>query len=181
MNLINSITIPEKVDKVIRDYIGNFETSTMLEKMKYGEEYYRSRNTKIYDRKMMIYTETEDGVPLEMEDPYKSNNKLASGFLKILIDQKINYSLGKNLSIVFDDDNLGLNDVYGFNFQKTLKKIAKESSKKSIGWGHVYIDKNGELQITVIPSEEIIPVYANYDDEKLVMIIRYYSVSVQNE
>ena len=46
------------------------------------------------DRKMYIYTEDEDsGAPIEMEDPYKANNKLPSGYLKILVDQKVNYSL----------------------------------------------------------------------------------------
>ena len=148
--------------------------------MQYGEDYYRSENTEIMNRKMMIYTENEHGVPVDMEDPYKANNKLASGFFKLLVDQKLNYSLGKD--IAFNTDNPDeIHEILGRKFQSTLKTIAKESSKKSIGWGHVYIDDKGVFKLVKIPSEQLIPLYSNIDDEELEAVVRYYTVVSDGE
>jgi SPP1 family phage portal protein len=179
LNRINALQVPDKVDKAIKNYINSFEGSKDLKNMVYGEDYYRSRNTEIMKRKMMIYSENDEGCPIEMVDPYKANNKLASGFLKLLVDQKINYSLGKDL-ILESEQAEELWSTLGDKFQTTLRQIAKESAKKATGWGHVYIDEEGKFKLVKIPSEQIIPVYSTTDDEQLELIIRYYNVVGQD-
>ena len=170
------MNIPTDVDKTIRNWISEFETSNTRKQMEYGKAYYRSENTEIMNRRMMIYTENEDGVPMEMEDPYKANNKLASGFFKLLVDQKLNYSLGKK--ITFDTKQAEeLEELLTKKFQQKLKKIAKEAAKKSVGWAHVYIDKEGDFKIASIPSEQIIPLYSEVDSEEMEAVVRYYTVT----
>ena len=164
----------------IKDKIKNFECSYEKRKMHDGEMYYRSRNKAIMDRKMLIYTEDDNGCPVTILDPYKANNKLASGFMKLLVDQKVNYSLGKDINLKTEQSD-ELWNILGMRFQSTLKQIAKESSKKAIGWGHVYIDENGMFKLIKIPSEQIIPVYSSMDDETLEIVMRYYSVVVIDE
>jgi len=106
MNFINSNNDNKEVTKILNNLINNFENSEIRQKMIDGENYYRSENTEIMNRMMLIYAEDEDGNPYEIEDPYKANNKLASGFLKVLIDQKINYLLGKEVTIDSKDSDL---------------------------------------------------------------------------
>ena len=165
----------------IKTYINNFESSSKRKEMVNGEAYYRSKNIAILDRNMWIYTE-ENGIPIKIKDPYKANNKLPSGYMKILVNQKLNYSVGKDIALktIGDDDNAILLDILGKDFSKKLKQIGKEACKKSVGWGHVYINDNGEFKIKLIPSEQVIPIYSMYDDEVLEKIIRYYSVTTSN-
>jgi len=149
--------------------------------MKQGVDYYRSQNTEIMNRKHYIYAEDEDGNPIEMEDVYKANNKLPSGFFKLLVDQKINYLLGNPLTFDVDPDDEELEDTLPRTFQKKLKKAGKEASKKAVGWLQAYIDQEGEFGIKQIPSEQIIPVYKVDNQDELELIIRYYKVRALNE
>ena len=180
MNRINMIQVPKEVTKVIRAYINNFEGSQLRQKMKLGDDYYHSENTEIMSRKMLIYAETNEGLPYETEDPYKSNNKLPAGYFKLLTDQKVNYSLGKNVTVEANDPD-SLNDTLGKGFQRVLKKVATEASKKVVGWLHPYIDDKGQFKMMNVPSEQVIPVYQPYDKRALELTIRYYQVSVLNE
>lgn len=180
MNRINMLTIPKQVTDVIKSYINDFEGSDLRKKMSLGEDYYRSRNTNITERRMLIYAETDEGVPYEIDDPYKSNNKLASGYFKILVDQKTNYVLGND--ITFEANNPeAITETLGRRFQYHLKKVGKEASKKMIGWMHPYIDSDGSFKMSVVPSEQTIPVYAPHQKRELEMVIRYYSVVVLND
>lgn len=180
MNFINSITIPEQVTEVIKSYIQDFENSDRREEMDYGEDYYRSHNTEIMSRKMLIYAEDDNGVPYEIEDPYKANNKLPAGYFKLLVDQKVDYLLGKE--VAFESEQADdLTELLGRRFQIILMRAGKEASKKVVSWIHPYIDADGKFQLMVIPSEQVIPIYDMYDREKLNIIIRYYAVKVLNE
>ena len=178
MNRINQFNTPEEVTEVINSYIESFESSERRKKMKYGEDYYRSENTEIMNRKKLIYMENDEGEPIEMEDPYKANNKLPSGFFKILVDQKISYLLGNNLTLETEDD---IEDDLPRDFQQKTKKAAKEASKKAIGWVQVYIDDDGNFSVKQIPAEQVIPVYKPHNNDELEMVIRYYQVTVLNE
>jgi len=179
MNRINMIQVPKEVTKVIRAYIDDFEGSQLRYKMKLGHDYYHSDNTEIMKRKMLIYAETDEGVPYETEDPYKSNNKLPSGYFKMLTDQKVNYSLGKDITFKTNDSDT-LSGNLGKGFQRLLKKVATEASTSVIGWLHPYIDDKGQLKTRNVPSEQVIPVYQPYDNRALELVIRYYQVTVRN-
>jgi len=122
-----------------------------------GERYYRAKND-IWERKKMLYYKSEDdkGNLTEgiMEDPYKANNTLASGWLKILIDQKLNFSLGNQFTLDIDQITR--------NIRNGIYDTGKEASKKAIGWAYVYV-KDGELKIKTIPTEQV---YVEYLDEE---------------
>lgn len=180
MNFITRITVPKEASDLIKAYIRDFENSKRKQKMKYGEDYYRSRNTEIMNRKMLIYAETEDGIPYEVEDPYKANNKLPSGYFKLLVDQKLNYLLGKEIAFDTDQEE-ELKEMLGRKLQSQLKQLGKEASKKVIGWKHPYIDEEQNLKFMIVPSEQIIPVYKPDFKDQLELIIRYYRVTVLNE
>ncbi len=181
MNRINQFDSPEDVTDVIENYIDDFEMSRKRQKMEEGKHYYRSMNDKIMDRKFYVYAEDENGNPQKIVDPYKANNKLASGFFKLLVDQKVNYLLG-NAMAIDSEDREEIGEVVGLdNLQNILKKTSKEASKKAVGWLQVYIDGNGEFGYTKIPAEQVIPIYKANNKDELEMVIRYYKVQVVND
>lgn len=165
------------VTEMIETYIADFEASAMREDMEEGNSYYRSENTEIMDRKFYIYAEDDTGNPVEIEDPYKANNKLASGYFKLLVDQKVNYLLGNQPTVTTNQDL----DILDNIFFRTVKKTGKEASKKIRGWLQPYIDSEGNFDYKRIPTEQVVPVYKANNANELEFVIRYYSVTVLNQ
>lgn len=160
---MNEITDSEMIKLVISsDCI-----SELKQNMFDGKQYYKSKNTVISNR---IFDYMSNG--RKITDEYRTNNKLATGFLKTLIDQKINYSLSKDVIIDEADNIKSVLDINSF-----LKKTAKESSKKAVGWLFINYGDEGELKTKVIPSEEIIPIYDTEYEDELLQIIRYYTIT----
>jgi SPP1 family phage portal protein len=169
------------VDNNFKEIIDNFKTTKTYEQIKTGQKYYLSENENIMKRRHLLYVQhDENGAEELIDDPYKANNKLASGYTKILVDQKVQYSLGKPLSIMADKHDV-LEELNKEKFTRAIKKIAKEAAKTSIGWGHVYIDKNKDFRVMHIPSSQCIPVYNGSDAEELTAVYRFYEVDAMTK
>jgi SPP1 family phage portal protein len=103
---------------------------------------------------------------------YYENREGANNFLKKLIRQKINYLLGKPISV---DKELEL------DFDDFLKPWGREASIQGVSWLHVYVDGRGQFATRVIPGHEIIPIYDPVFNTDIVEIIRYYQIEVIRE
>lgn len=123
---------------------------------KTGDRYYHSKND-ITKRKMYIYT--EGGL---IEDVYKANNKIASAYAKLIIDQLINYIIGQNPMTPIED----------LAFIKQLKDVATDARVKGQQWVQAYTE-DGEFKTKLIPTVELYPIY---EDEKLIEMWRFYTV-----
>ncbi|MDQ4679442.1 phage portal protein, partial [Stenotrophomonas maltophilia group sp. RNC7] len=97
-NLFNNSVNMLTKEELIKIYIDEFEASKERELMIKGENYYKVEND-ILDRKMIRY---EDESPVE--DETKTNNKLAHGFMKNLVDDKVNYLLVKPYTLNCEDE-----------------------------------------------------------------------------
>lgn len=167
----NSINILTQ-EEMIKIYIDEFNISKTRKLMLKGEEYYKVEND-ILKRKMIRY---EDENPVE--DITKPNNRLAHGFMKNLIDDKVNYLLSKPYTMNCKNEEYltKIKVLLGKRFQKMLSKLGIETSNKGISWLHIYINSKGEFKLMRIPSEEIIPLWIDNDHEELQALIRYYDV-----
>lgn len=155
--------------KIIADLITDDVSSENKTNMHYGVMYYKSKNYNINNRNFSTFLNGKS-----ISDEWRANNKIANGFLKTLIDQKVNYCLAK--PIVFKGiDNITLT----VDLNKLIRKMSKESSKKGVEWAHPYINKNGELKIINISGQEIIPIYDTTFEQELLQVIRYYMITVQ--
>jgi len=120
-----------------------------------GHRYYRSKND-IIQRKMYIWT--EEGL---IEDVYKANNKIASAYYKLLIDQLINYLLGNEPTQPVEDKG----------FIKQLKDVATNARIEGKQWMQAYVE-DGEFKTIEVPNSELLPLYS---DNTLVEMWRFYS------
>lgn len=187
--LNGGIDIPD----LIKKYIETFNSSPERDMMTEGQNYYVSENTRIRARKMWTYSEeilngidgAELHIPVLMEDPYKANNKLASGFFKTLVDQKLEYILGNEPTLkTLDETDImseQLKVTMSKKFNSNVKKAAKDAIKKSIGWIHVYLDPMGRFRTMRIIPEQMIPIYNAEDTDELISVIRHYSVMARDK
>lgn len=167
----NSINILTK-EEIIKIFIDEFNVSKEREMMIKGEKYYKAEND-ILNRKMLRY---EDG--RWVEDETKANNRLAHGFMRNLVDDKVNYLLLKPLAMTCEDEKYlkAVKQTLGKRFQKRLAQLGYEASNKGIAWLHPYINSAGEFKTMRIPSEQCIPIWTDNDHEELEAFIRYYDV-----
>lgn len=167
----NSINILSQ-EELIKIYIDEFNISKERRLMLKGEKYYKVEND-ILKRKMIRF---EDEKPVE--DITKPNNRLAHGFMKNLIDDKVNYLLSKPYTMNCKNEEYlkKVKELLGKRFQKLLSKLGIESSNKGISWLHTYVNSKGEFKLMKIPSEQIIPLWLDNNHEELQALIRYYDV-----
>jgi SPP1 family phage portal protein len=149
-------------EAIIKSLIDQYIKSDERQKRINGENYYDSENTAIKDRK---------------EKDLILNHRIPSGFLKKLVDQKINYCIGKDIVIENLPENIDILDPNEF-----IDDLALEASKKGIAWLYPLMNKKGEFDYKIIDSIECIPIWDTEFEDTLQTMIRFYQIEmVQND
>lgn len=153
--LIQHIENNRPLDKdILKQYIDEFNPQPFQE----GEDYYFKKNA-ITNRN--IYKYTNDGQKVIDQDA--TNNKLASGWHKLLVDQKVGYLVGDPITIGYQEDTdiTPLLELLGDDFDDVIPELVKRASNKGKEWLHPYIDPEGNFDYLVVPAQEYIPIYDN--------------------
>ena len=150
----NELIIAEQIES---DLVSEFKINAYK-----GYLYYRRKNTYIANIENIRNNEL-----------WETNHKCGSGFFKKIVDQKINYLLGKKVVVNNAD---GCNAVFDIN--DIIKKAAKEAAKKGVEWLHPFINRDGEFKIINIDGRECIPVWDTEYENELQQMIRYYQIAV---
>ncbi|CEN89559.1 portal protein [[Clostridium] sordellii] len=164
-----SMTTIQWLEEEIQEFINSSNRKLMLT----GERYYGVEND-ILSRK--ITRPLKSGGEEELK--YKSNNKLAHGFYKNLVDEKVGYLLTKPYTLKSKNEDYidKVKDTLGKYFQDTFNELGYEASNKGIGWLHIYINEKGKFDTMVIPSEQIIPIWKSRKHNEIDRLIRFYDV-----
>jgi len=162
------------IEEILYNEIKEFQASDKRDWMVIGDRYYRCEND-IYNRR--ITRKTDDG---EIEDKSKANNKLAHGFVKNLVDEKIGYLLTKDYALKCDNEDYiqKVKEVLGEYFQYTLTRLGYEASNKGIAWLQVYINEQGKFGTMIIPAEQCVPLWKDNTHTELDGMIRMYVQTV---
>lgn len=145
------------------------EAAPMKAQQALGEAYYRKNNTFITGRTKEMY----DGAGNLVPDPYKANHKLASGFMSIIVDQKVQYSLNDKMTSETDIDA-----ILGTQWKNDLQKAGETASKKGFACWQMWLD-GSKVRYKKIAPEQIIPCYDA--DNNLEIVIRTYATSVKGK
>ena len=139
-----------------------------------GYRYYMNEND-IDSRIIWTY---ENGT--KVIDVDAKNNKIPSGFHKLLVDQKVAYLAGKPVTVgsKSDDEELleGVTGLLTDEFEDVIPELIKNVSNKGREWLHPYIDEDGLFDYIRIPAEEIIPVYDRSKQKNLLFAIRFFEL-----
>ncbi|WP_342505636.1 phage portal protein [Sporosarcina sp. FSL K6-2383] len=162
--------IKNMVDDVITDLeilvqeIKEWEDSEVRTNMIVGERYYLNK-TDILEKKQKI--------------EWKSNQKLAHGFAKKLVDQKIGYLLAKEPT--FGTENVTyrklITETFDRGLLKKIKNVGKEGVNKGIAYLHPFFNESGDLSFKKFPSEQIIVNWADNEHMEALSFTRVYEVT----
>lgn len=107
----------------------------------------------------------------------RSNQRISNNYLKLLVDQLVNYVIGNGITYKHPDqtflDYLDKNLMY--DFIETVSMWLEESRIKGKSYMHFYYDEAGVLNYAAIPSEQIIPIYKDEFKKELMQVMRYYT------
>lgn len=144
-----------------------------IPQIRQGVDYYFNKG-EITKRKIEVFDENGN----KTEDKDATNNKVPSGWHKLLVDQKVSYLVGDpiTLSSKSEKDITPIQDVLGEEFEDVLPELVKNASNKGKEWLHPYIDENGNFNYMIIPNEEFIPLYADNRKKDVVGGIRFYAI-----
>lgn len=150
--------------KVINRYImghGDF-----LMKVLTAKRYYDVKND-------ILFKEKKD----EEKNPMRNaDNRIGMGFYPLLVDQKTSYMF--TAPPVFDVHDKDLNQLIvnslGDGYKTKCMELATRASNAGIGWVHYWKDGNGDFQWAVVPSEQVIPVWDQKLNQKLLAALRVY-------
>lgn len=136
-----------------------------------GERYYVGKHD-ILDRKRTVIG--EDGHMQIVEN--LPNNKIVDNQYAKAVDQKVNYLLGKPITVNCKNKAYAslLNRTLDRSFQRLLKYVGEDSVNGGIGWLFVYYNNAGELCFRRFPPYEILPFWRDDDHTVLDCAARLY-------
>lgn len=117
----------------------------------------------------------------------KPNNKLAHGFCRYITNMATSYFAGKPIRYLFtkeDEDaeeetefyKKAVLDVFKANYIDSLNfEVAKEASKKGIGFYLIFSNEDADIRIKKMDAETIIPIYSTSLDEFLEAAVHIWS------
>ena len=137
-----------------------------------GVNYYNNK-TDILNAEKYYY----DSEGNKHKDVTRANNRITHSFYPLLVKQKVGYLLGKPINFASEDITVNeyLKLVLGAKWNLTAQELLKNASNKGDEWLYIYIDREGNLNYTICPTEQIIPLYDNAFKTNLDGIIRYYT------
>lgn len=164
---------------VIKDYIDDDLGSERKREMKQGADYFKAKHN-ILNRKITYLKDNK-----EVEDKSKANHKLVHAYHRIMVLQKAGYIVGNPIVFSTEGDDKAaeafesrINELLGDVFNDKANMWVQGTANKGVEWLHPYIDKEGEFKYTIIPAEQVIPIYDTEYEENLEAIIRYYTITV---
>ena len=136
-----------------------------------GDRYYEGKHD-ILDRKRTVIGESGR---LEEVHNLPNNKKVDNQYAK-MVDQKVNYLVGKPFTIDSDDKGYAdlLKGVFNNQFRKTLKYICEDSLNGAVGWLFICYDEKGELAFRRFPAYEILPFWKDDSRTALDCAVRLY-------
>lgn len=136
-----------------------------------GQRYYD------YDHEFMdphAYTTDADGAPV-IVDNHRSEPVIDNQYAN-MVDQKVNYILGKRMGIQTGNDKYtdALNLVFDKEFHRTMQGVATDAFNGGLAWVHPYYNDAGEMVFKHFPAQSIFPFWADDAHTQLDMAVRYY-------
>lgn len=164
----------KNMEKEIVKKIREYKTTKKYNNMLNGVKYYSGEHDILKRERTVI------GINGQLEVVKNlPNNRIVDNQYRKMVIQKVNYIVGKPITIHSDNENYveELTKILNKKFNKTLKELTIDTLNCGIGWLFLGYDDEGEFFIKNIKATEILPEY--YEEDKLKNIIRFYDDKVE--
>lgn len=158
----------EMLARVVTDWLSSPVRAEMLT----GARYYQNRND-ILSRKRLAVGEHGRLT----EDPVLPNRRISHGFVRKLVDQKSQYLFGRSFTVSTDNEDFArlLEEFFDRQMRDRMKNLCKEAVNKGIAWLQLW-PEGGRVLCKKLPSEEVIPIWADREHTELESLLRVYAV-----
>lgn len=161
--------------RLLEKEINKFKQSEKRKWMLLGDEYYDGEH-EILKRKRSVIGK---GGQLEVNTNLPNNKILDNQYAK-LVDQKVNFQLGKPLTLKSENVTYvkALEQVLNRRFHRTLKQVGQDAMNKGLGWLFPHYNERGDFTIKRFDAHEIIPFWKDADRTEVDFAIRIYATNV---
>lgn len=106
------------------------------------------------------------------------NNRIVDNQYAKMVDQKVNYLLGKPITIDTDNRQLekALKNIFNASFSRILNGLGENSLNGGIAWLYVFFNKYGKIDFKCFEPYEILPFWKNSDHTELDFAVRIYQI-----
>lgn len=162
---------PMSIDEIVQEEVKTWLESEERKLMLTGQAYYRVKNDILNRTRKAI---GPDGKLTQVHN--LADNRIPHGFIRKLVDQKIDYLLSKPFLARTDDAGYQahLDHYFDQHFRRMLKNVGKNAINSGKAWVQVFYDEAGDLAFQLIPSEEVIPLWRDSAHTELDAVIRVY-------
>lgn len=160
--------------KVLEKQIEKFKKSKKLEWMKIGSDYYEGEHDITKRERKAI---GRGGLLEKVEN--LPNNKVLDNQYEKLVDQKVNYQLGKPLTIETDNETYAkhLKSIFNKRFHRKLRNVGKDALNGGISYLHPYYNENRELVFKHFKGYEILVFWKDADKTEVEAFVHMYHVN----
>ena len=165
-------------EDLILNKIKEFSGSKKRLDMIVGENYYIGKHDILRRKRTAI------GEGGQIEEVFNlPNNRVIDNQYKKLVDQKVNYVVGKPVTFKSDDSRYArlIKGVLDAEFFHCLKNAARDALNCGIGWVFVGYNMKGELSFKRIKPWELVPVWADEEHTELELAIRFFDVRIEGK
>ena len=153
--------------------IKKFLTSSARKRMIEGDLYYDYEHA-VKNKKRMVIGENGE----LQKDKHLPNNRFTDNQYGIMVDQKVNYLLGKPITFQAENEEYArkLGQVFNRRFHRLLKNLGKDSYNGGIAWLYPYYDESGELKFKKFHPWESLPFWKDEAHTELDFFVRIYDM-----
>ena len=150
-----------------------FRSSRRYRDMLTGERYYEGDQDILRRRRTAI---GEGGKVVELDN--LPNNRIVDNIYRVLVDQKVNYLLGKPFTITCKDEECErrLQGVFNRDFFRLLRRMGEDALNCGIAWLYVYYGSDGKPRFKRFRPWEVVPLWEDSEHTRVDCALRIYQV-----
>ena len=118
-----------------------------------------------------------EGPSSSIELEHLPNSKIVDNKFDDLVDQKVNYILGKPIEVKTDNEEVI--NIFNKSMHRTLLNVAMDSYIGGKGYLYPYID-NGKIAFKRLKPEQVIPYWHDEEHTRLDAFVYLYEVELYN-
>mgnify|MGYP000096965663 CR=1 FL=1 len=153
--------------------IARWKKSPVRKTMLDGERYHNGDHDILQRKRKAI---GRDGKLQEVDN--LPNNRIVDNQYAKMVEQKVNYILGKPLTIETKNKTYleALKKIFNKKMHRKLKRLAENCIDGGIAWLYPYYAADGTLAFRVFPGYEILPFWKDAEHTELDYAVRLYEV-----
>lgn len=173
---------------LIKVMLTKWRDNPIIKSMREANKYYAVENETI-QAKTRDYKDSNGNL---VSNDSISNVKIPAAFLRMSVDQKVDYAFGKPFMISINKKDEKISDTIKDGYQKEwenfitptnreqILEIARNAVNCGIGWCYPEIE-NGHFKISSVESDTLYPRWADKTHSELLSIVRDYIEEVYTE